>query len=123
TKPAAKPGPALSDEIQPIEEKKTSGGSTDVGDVSWLVPTEQFVATTHANGCPGHSWQITACTGTTIGEKGGAVAAKTLACTALEMRADGKLRAQKKKEFEERRVDKPYQLMIHGGHKRTALEQ
>ncbi|HEY3082329.1 MAG TPA: amidohydrolase [Chloroflexota bacterium] len=108
----AKPGPALSDEIQSIEEKKTSGGSTDVGDVSWLVPTEQFVATTHANGCPGHSWQITACTGTTIGEKGGAVAAKTLACTALELLGDQNLRERAKAEFRERRGDAPYTLLI-----------
>jgi len=112
TIPDAKPGPALLDEIQPIEEKKTSGGSTDVGDVSWLVPTEQFVATTHANGCPGHSWQITACTGTTIGEKGGAVAAKTLACTALDLLADRDLRDRARAEFRERRGDAPYTLLI-----------
>lgn len=112
TIPDAKPGPALNDEIQPIEEKKTSGGSTDIGDVSWLVPTEQFVATTHANGCPGHSWQITACTGTTIGEKGGMVAAKTLACTALDLLADQELRHKAKAEFRERRGDTPYKLLI-----------
>jgi aminobenzoyl-glutamate utilization protein B len=108
----AKPGPSLSDEILEIEEKRTSGGSTDVGDVSWIVPTEQFVATTHANGCPGHSWQITACTGTSIGEKGGLVAAKTMACTTLELLADADLRERAKAEFKERRGDVPYTLLI-----------
>ena len=35
-------------------------GSTDVGDVSWVVPTVQARVATHAIGTPGHSWQITA---------------------------------------------------------------
>ena len=111
--PDAAAGPALSEEILPLRtEPRRGGGSTDVGDVSWIAPTEQFVAATHANGCPGHSWQITACTGTSIGEKGGMLAAKTLACTTLELLADADLRAAAKKEFKERRGDKPYTLLI-----------
>src|SRR5262245_59094297 len=43
--PDAPAGPALNDEIQPLEtEPRRGGGSTDIGDVSWMVPTEQFVA-------------------------------------------------------------------------------
>jgi aminobenzoyl-glutamate utilization protein B len=113
TIPDAPAGPVLNDEIQALEtEPRRGGGSTDIGDVSWIVPTEQFVATTQANGCPGHSWQITACTGTSIGEKGGMVAAKTLACTTIELLADAELRAQAKKELDERRGGKEYRLLI-----------
>lgn len=113
TIPDAPAGPALYAEVLPLEtQPRRGGGSTDVGDVSWIVPTEQFVATTQANGCPGHSWQITACTGMSIGEKGGMVAAKTLACTALELLADAELREKAKVEFRERRGDTPYTLLI-----------
>lgn len=113
TIPDAPPGPALNEEVLPLRtEPRRGGGSTDVGDVSWIAPTEQFVAATQAHGCPGHSWQITACTGSSIGEKGGMVAAKTLACTALELLADAGLREAAKKEFKERRGDKPYSLLI-----------
>jgi aminobenzoyl-glutamate utilization protein B len=113
TIPDAPEGPALNEEVLPLgTEPRRSGGSTDVGDVSWLVPTEQFRATTQAHGCPGHSWQITACTGTSIGEKGGMVAAKTLACTALDLLADEDLRETAKEEFKQRRGDVPYTLLI-----------
>lgn len=106
--------PPLREDIEPLRADGGSGsrGSTDVGDVSWQVPTGQFRATTHAHGCPGHSWQIVACTGTSIGEKGGAVAAKTLACAALELLADAEVLAAAQKEFKERRGDRPYTLLI-----------
>jgi len=114
--PDAPEGPALNEEVLPLRtEPRRGGGSTDVGDVSWIAPTEQFVATTQAHGCPGHSWQITACTGTSIGEKGGMVAAKTLACTAIELLGDDSLREAARKEFKERRGDKPYTLLIPEG--------
>ncbi len=108
-----KEGPVLEEEILPLRlEPRRGGGSTDVGDVSWMVPTEQFVAATQANGCPGHSWQITACTGMSIGEKGGIVAAKALACTTLELLADPDLREKARADFVERRGDAPYTLLI-----------
>ena len=111
--PDAPDGPPLREDILPIKREPERGaGSTEVGDVSWLTPTEQFRVATQANGCPGHSWQITACTGTSIGEKGGVVAAKTLACTALELLADADLRDAARKEFKERRGEKPYRLLI-----------
>ena len=113
TIPDAPDGPPLFEEVLPLAtEARRGGGSTDVGDVSWLVPTEQFRVTTQANGCPGHSWQITACTGTSIGEKGGMVAAKTLACTALDLLADADLRERARKEFKQRRGEVPYRLLI-----------
>jgi len=59
--------------------------STDVGDVSYNAPTAQFVAATWVPGTAAHTWQSTAASGTTIGQKGMMVAAKTLALTALDL--------------------------------------
>ncbi|MEP6732103.1 MAG: amidohydrolase [bacterium] len=61
------------------------GGSTDVGDVSWRVPTVQFNAATWVPGTPAHSWQAVAAGGMSIGAKGMVVAAKTMALTAAEL--------------------------------------
>ena len=60
-------------------------GSTDVGDVSWVVPTTGFSTVCWVPGTPGHSWQATAAGGTTIGRKGMLLAAKVLAATAYDL--------------------------------------
>ncbi len=65
-----------------------TGGSTDVGDVSWVVPTAGMRAATWVPGTPGHSWQAVACGGTSIGVKGMLVAAKTIAMTAADLLLD-----------------------------------
>lgn len=62
-----------------------SGGSSDVGDVSYIVPTVQMSAATTPVGCPGHSWQNAACAGSPIGKKGMMVAAKTMALLGIEL--------------------------------------
>src|SRR6185436_3133875 len=68
---------------------RTRGGiqssSTDVGDISWQLPTSSLTTATFVPGTPGHSWQSTACAGMTIGRKGMLVAAKTLALSALDL--------------------------------------
>jgi len=46
------------------EEIKGGGGSSDVADVAWNVPTQQFGTAYFVVGCPGHSWQHTAIGGT-----------------------------------------------------------
>ncbi len=77
---------ALSEVIEPLPDKPEQGvASTDVGDISWFVPVGQLSAATYTWGAPGHSWQIVACTGTGIGEKGMLVAAKALAATAIDL--------------------------------------
>jgi aminobenzoyl-glutamate utilization protein B len=62
-----------------------SGGSTDVADVSWVVPTAGVRTATWVPGTPSHSWQAVAAGGTTIGVKGMLVAAKTIALTAVDL--------------------------------------
>lgn len=83
---------------------KSSGGSTDVGDVSWVVPVAGFTTACWVPGTPGHSWQAVACGGTTIGKKGMTLAARTLAATVYDVFADPALIAAAKEEHT-RRLD------------------
>ena len=70
--------------IQPFEEK-IGRGSTDVGGISWVVPTAGFRTATWVPGTPGHSWQAVACGGMSIGHKGMMNAAKTLALSCIHV--------------------------------------
>ena len=70
--------------IQPFEEK-IGRGSTDVGGVSWVVPTVGFRTATWVPGTPAHSWQAVACGGMSIGHKGMLNAAKTLALSCIDL--------------------------------------
>jgi aminobenzoyl-glutamate utilization protein B len=87
---------------------RSVGGSTDVGDVSHIVPTAQFSTCCHALGSPSHSWQTVAASGSSIGFKGMLLAAKTLALTALELVTNPVRLAAALKEFKEKTKGKPY---------------
>ena len=84
-----KPPPemALSERVEPLPSGPPHQGlhSTDVGDLTWFFPVGQLTAATYSYGAPGHSWQIVACTGTSIGEKGMMVAAKAIAASAIDI--------------------------------------
>ncbi|MCC9138682.1 amidohydrolase [Pontibacter silvestris] len=85
---ADKPALESAQEIQPFRVEKIragGGGSTDVGDVSWTVPTAGLRTATFVPGTPGHSWQAVAAGGTSIGTKGMMVAAKAMALTAYDI--------------------------------------
>jgi len=60
-------------------------GSTEVADVSQITPTSQLTSCCWPFGAPGHSWQITASSGSQIGFQGMLYAAKALALTALDL--------------------------------------
>lgn len=89
--------------VQPYKEEARAYGSTDVGDVSFTVPTVGMGTATWVPGTPAHSWQAVAAGGTSIGTKGMMVAAKTLTLTAIELFDNPKIVEQAKVEFEERR--------------------
>ncbi|OAV72607.1 Aminobenzoyl-glutamate utilization protein B [Bacteroidales bacterium Barb6] len=91
--------------VQPLAEEKpsTGGASSDVGDVSWNVPTITFGTAVFVPGSAGHSWQNTASGGSTIGTKGLINAAKVFSLTAIELYTHPKLVSEVKTEFEERR--------------------
>ena len=84
-------------------QEDAGGGSTDVGDVSWTVPTVGLRAATWVPGTPGHSWQAVACGGTEIGIKGLIVAAKTMASTAIDLYTQPLLIEKAKQEFKNAR--------------------
>ena len=90
-----------------VREYKTSHGygSTDVGDVSWLVPTAGLRAATWVPGTAAHSWQAVASGGTSIGLKGAELAAKTIAATAIDIYKDKTLIMKAKEELKEKRGD------------------
>ncbi|MCX8211303.1 MAG: amidohydrolase [Lewinella sp.] len=77
--------------------------STDVGDVSWTVPTTALRTATWVPGTSPHSWQAVACGGTSIGTKGMMVAAKTMALAGMELFSTPKLLVDAKAELERRR--------------------
>lgn len=87
--------------VQPLREfpKEGSGGSSDVGDVSWSVPTVSLGTATFVPGSPGHSWQNVAVGGTTIGTKGLIVAAKVFSLTAIDLIENPELIQKAKAEF------------------------
>ncbi|MBT8182258.1 MAG: amidohydrolase, partial [Eudoraea sp.] len=93
----------IAENIQPYNTVGETSGSTDVGDVSFAVPTAGMGAATWVPGTPAHSWQAVAAGGTSIGKKGMMVAAKTLTLTAIDLFTSQDLVAKSKAEFLERR--------------------
>lgn len=89
--------------VQPYKETARAYGSTDVGDVSFVVPTVGFGTATWVPGTSAHSWQAVAAGGTSIGNKGMMIAAKTLALTAINLFQDHDLIKKAKVEFLDRR--------------------
>ncbi len=89
--------------VQPYKTEARAFGSTDVGDVSFTVPTVGMGAATWVPGTPAHSWQAVAAGGTSIGKKGMMVAAKTLTLTAIDLFKNKDLVAKAKAEFIEKR--------------------
>lgn len=96
---------------------KLSRGSTDVGDISWRIPTGGLKTACFPAESPGHSWQNVACIGSTIGEKGTLYAAKVLAATTLDLLEDQRLIAAAKADFDERMKGRKYFTFIPEGQK------
>lgn len=114
------PAISQSDSIAPLKiETDAGGGSTDVGDVSYAVPTVGLRAATWVPGTPAHSWQAVACGGTEIGTKGMMVAAKTMAMTAIDLFTDPTLIQKSKDEFLKVKGDYKYEALL--GNRKPAL--
>lgn len=112
-----KPQIGIESVIKPLEEtlEHPMGGSTDVGDVSYVVPTIRLGATTAPKGTPWHSWAVVACGGMSIGHKGMAFAAKALSMTMVDLFEDAELRRKVKAEFKERKGDYEYKGIVPNG--------
>ncbi len=104
-----KPGQSLADAIYPLGAGDgTLVGSTDVGTVSWVVPTVQMRGATYAIGTPGHSWQLVAQGKAPAAHKGMAHAAKAMAATAAALFHDPALIAAAKTDHAARLAGTPF---------------
>jgi aminobenzoyl-glutamate utilization protein B len=100
--------------VQPFEQpEERNSGSTDVGDISWVVPTVGLGTATWVPGTSAHSWQAVAAGGTGIGAKGMLVAAKSIALTAMDLFNNPETCTKAKAELNDRRgKDFKYQCLI-----------
>lgn len=102
--------------IKPIKPTMPAqGGSTDVGDVSQVVPVVRLGVTAAAKGGPWHSWAVVACTGMSIGHKSLIFASKALAMTMLDFYKNPDKIDDVKKEYLERKGDRIYKPRIPPG--------
>ncbi len=107
--------------VQPWDFERSGLGSTDVGDVSWTVPTVGLRTATWVPGTSAHSWQATAADGMSIGYKGMNVASQTLALTGRELFTRPDILAKAKAEFETSRgPDFKYKALL--GDREPALD-
>ncbi|MBV8449261.1 MAG: amidohydrolase, partial [Hyphomicrobiales bacterium] len=103
------PDKVLCDTVVPLNAEGAGGvGSTDVGDVSWVVPTVQARGATCAIGTPFHSWQLTGQGKTSFAHKGLVHVAKVMAGTAIDAIRDADVIAQAKADLQERTQGTPY---------------
>ena len=104
----------FNEKIKALPDKpgEVKGGSTDVAEVSWIVPTAGFGVTTAAEDIPWHNWATTACHGTRAGRKGAVVAAKVIAATGIELLTNRTLLKEAKSFFLKAKDGKPYKSPI-----------
>jgi len=83
-------------------------GSTDVGDVSWIVPTSQIMTACYVLGTSPHSWQAVAAAGSSIGHKGMITAVRSLALAGYKLLTQPELLAKVQAAFQEAKGGKNY---------------
>ena len=97
------------------EAPPLGGGSTEVGDVSWITPTGQIITCCWPLGTPGHSWQTVASSGSSIGIKGMLFAAKGMALAGLDLFTKPDLLAAAQTEFAQAKNGKEYVTPLPDG--------
>lgn len=103
-------------EVEPLADAnippETSGGSTDVAEVSYITPEVGFAVTTAPAGVPWHSWATASSHGTEAGIKGALVATKVIGLMGVDLLTDDQLLKEATDYFEEKTDGKPYQSPI-----------
>ena len=111
----------IAKKIQAFKTEADPFGSTDVGDISFAVPTAGMSSATWVPGTPAHSWQAVAAGGTSIGNKGMLIASKTIALTAADLFLDNSIIEKAKIEFIHKRgEDFKYVPLL--GNRKPALD-
>jgi len=107
----------FSSTVNPLKPTKEDppGGSSDVGDISWIVPEVGLVVTTAPKDVPWHSWAVVACGGMSIGHKGMLYAAKAMGLTLVDLFENETLRKEIRAEFEKRKGVHVYKAYIPDG--------
>jgi len=102
---------------EPLDEDpgEPEGGSTDVADVSWVVPTLHLSVTTAPADTPWHAWPVVAAGGMSIGHKGMLYAAKAMAATMVDLYLDAAARAAIRQEWLEEKGDRVYESFLGDG--------
>jgi aminobenzoyl-glutamate utilization protein B len=108
------PSLAQTNQVQPLRkfDPNQPAASTDVGDVSWNVPTIGFSAATFVPGSAPHTWQAAAAAGSSIGQQGMVIAAKAIALTAIDLFTDPALVQAAKDDFRKQTAGKSYYTAI-----------
>lgn len=91
-----------------LPSNKTMPGSSDVGDVSWIVPTVQCITTCYANGTPAHSWQMVGQGKASIAHKGMLRASEIMLKTGIELLSKGDIISKAKEELKFRLAGESY---------------
>jgi aminobenzoyl-glutamate utilization protein B len=100
---------------RPLEGQELEGGSTDVGDVSWVVPTLHLTVATAPQGAPWHAWPVVATGGMSIGHKGLTRAAQVLAATMVDLYEQPEALAAVRSEFAEKKGDVVFKAYLPDG--------
>lgn len=101
--------------IMPILPEITTGGSTDVGDVSYNTPTGLFALATMPIGVGLHTWPVTACAGMSIGDKGALYSAVVMAGVGYDLMMDSDFRAAARADFDRRKGAREYVSPLPAG--------
>jgi aminobenzoyl-glutamate utilization protein B len=109
------PESGMDTRIQPLEGQEPEGGSTDVGDVSWVVPTLNLTVATSPAKAPWHAWPVVASGGMSIGHKGMLRASKVLAATMVDLYENPDAIAAVRADFVERKGDAVFKAYLPDG--------
>ena len=101
--------------VKPLEGQQPEGGSTDVADVSWVVPTLHLSVATSPIAAPWHAWPVAASGGMSIGHKGMLLAARTLAATMVDLYEQTAALEAVRAEFKARKGDTVYRSYVPDG--------
>ena len=99
-------------EIVPPDKWEWGSGSTDDGDVSWIVPYGRITTACSAKGGAGHSWQVVTCAGSAVGFKGMLVASKVLAGAGIDLLTQPNLRQTAREDFLKKLDGKTYECGV-----------
>jgi len=109
------PAVGMERNIRALNDQHEQGGSTDVGDVSWVVPTLTLTVVTSPKDAPWHAWPVVATGGMSIGHKGMLVASKTLAASMVDLYENPKTLRDVRAEFEKKRGDAVFKAYLPDG--------